>query len=389
VPGHRSAVNEHSAGKSGYFSPEAALQLTPGRPSEKTPEMNPAELEKELKSGKIRPVYLIAGEEPFLREQAVRMLRTRCVDPATADFNVDTFSAGEARVEQILGAARMAPMMAERRFLMVRGLERWEGRAGPEGADPKKDKESPLDLLAAYAERPVPSTCLVLLAGKLDSRRRLAAAAKKQGFLVSCEPLDRRALKGWIERAFKERGHPVEGGVPEFLAEIAGPELGHVADAVERLCLYAGLGGKVTSATVSEVVVRVREVEVWGLSTAVGDRDGARALGILDQVYAPYEGIRLVGLLASSVRKLLAFSLAVRSGVAPEEAAKIAGVPPFKLREVVAQARAVPPAELERWMLLLAEADGTLKSSRRPERSVLDGLILDMVGAGRSGVSAP
>jgi DNA polymerase-3 subunit delta len=352
--------------------------------------MNPAELEKELKSGKIRPVYLVAGEEHFLREQAVRMLRTRCVDPATADFNVDTFSAGEARVDQVLGAARMAPMMAERRFLMVRGLERWEGRVGSEGAEPKKDKdkENPLDLLATYAERPVPSTCLVLVAGKLDNRRKLAAAAKKQGFLVSCEPLDRRALKGWIERAFKERGHPVEGGVPEFLAEIAGPELGHVADAVERLCLYVGLGGKVTSAAVSEVVVRVREVEVWGLSTAVGDRDGARALGILDQVYAPYEGIRLVGLLASSVRKLLAFSLAVRSGVAPEEAAKNAGVPPFKVREAVVQARAVPPAELERWMLLLAEADGTLKSSRRPERSVLDGLILDMVGAGRPGVSA-
>lgn len=349
--------------------------------------MNPAELEKELKSGKIRPIYLLVGEDHYLREQAVRMLRARCVDPSTGDFNVDIFTAGEARVEQVLGAARMAPMMAERRFLLVRSLERWEGRAGSEGVESKKDKEreNPLDWLASYAEQPVPSSCLVLLAGKLDPRRRLVAAAKKQGFLVSCEPLDRRALKSWIERTFKERGHPVEGGVPEFLAEITGPELGHVADAVERLCLYVGLGGKVTSAAVSEVVVRVREADVWGLSTAVGDRDGARALGILDQVFVPREGIRLVGLLASSVRKLLTFSLAMHSGMAPEEAAKAAGVPPFKVREVTSQARAIPPAELERWMLLLAEADGALKSSRRPERAILDGLILDMAGAGRPG----
>lgn len=349
--------------------------------------MTPAELEKELKSGKIRPVYLVAGEEHFLSEQVVRALRTRCVDPSMADFNVDSFSAGENRVEQVLGAARTAPMMAERRFILVRNLERWEGRAGADGAESsaKKDRETPLDLLASYAEKPISSACLVLVAGKLDSRRRLAAAAKKQGFLVSCEALDRRSLKGWIERAFKEKGHPVEGGVPEFLAEIAGPELGHVADAVERLCLYVGLGGKVTSTAVSEVVVRVRETEVWGLSTAVGDRDFPRALAILDQVYAPYEGVRLVALLAAAIRKLLAFSLAVRSGTSAEEAARIAGVPPFKVREAAAQARSVPVEELERWIFLLAEADGTLKSSRRPERSVLDGLILDMVGAASQG----
>lgn len=335
--------------------------------------MTPAELEKELKSGKIRPVYLIAGEERYLSEQIVRALRTKCVDPSTADFNEDTYTAGEVRVEQVLGAVRTVPMMAERRFVLVRSLERWEGRS--------EDKEGPLDALSKYAEHPVPSTCLVLLAGKLDNRRKLAASAKKQGYLVSCEPLDRRALKGWIERAFKERGHGLEGGVAEHLAEIAGPELGYVADAVERLCLFVGLGNKITAGAVAEVVTRVREADVWGLSTAIGNRDFPKAFALMDQVYAPHEGIRLVALIASSVRKLLAFSLAQRDGATAEEAAKVAGVPPFKVREAAAQARAVSCEELERWMFLLAEADGTLKSSRRPERAVLDGLIFDMIGA--------
>ncbi|MCU0659821.1 MAG: DNA polymerase III subunit delta [Polyangiaceae bacterium] len=346
--------------------------------------MTPAELEKELKSGKIRPVYLVAGEERFLSDQIVRALRARLVEPGMADFNEDIFSAGEVPVEKVLGAVRMAPMMSERRFVLVRSLERWEGRSEEkEPAPGKQARETPMEQLARYAEQPVPSTCLVLQGGKLDQRRKLAAAAKKQNFLVSCEPLDRRALKGWIERAFKERGHPVEGGVPEHLAEIAGPELGYVADAVERLCLFVGQGARVTAAAVAEVVTRVRETDVWGLSTAVGERDFPRALGILEEVYAPYEGVRLVGLLASSIRKLLAFSLALQRGVPPEEAARTAGVPPFKVREAVAQARALPVAELERWMFLLAEADGALKSSRRPERAVLEGLILDMVGGPR------
>lgn len=340
--------------------------------------MTPAELEKELKSGKIRPVYLVAGEERYLSEQVVRDLRTRCVEPSTADFNEDTYTAGEVRVDQVLGAVRMVPMMAEWRFVLVRGLEKWETRS--------EEKEGPLDALAKYAEQPVPSTCLVLLAGKLDNRRKLAAAAKKQGFLVSCEHLDRRALKGWIERSFKERGHILESGVAEHLAEIAGPELGHVADAVERLCLFVGLKGKISATAVAEIVTRVREADVWNLSTAIGERDLPKALTLMEEVYAPHEGIRLVALIASAIRKLLSFSLALHGGVSAEEAAKVAGIPPFKVREAAAQARAIPGQELERWIFLLAEADGLLKSSRRPELSILHGLLLDMMGATPSGV---
>lgn len=334
--------------------------------------MNPADLEKELKAGKIRPVYVVAGEEHYLSEQAVRTLRARCVEPGLADFNEDVMVAGEAPVGRVLQAARTAPMMAERRFVLVRGIERWEGRSDSES-------EGPLDQLARYAEAPVPSTCLVLLGGKLDNRRRLAAAAKKQGFLVACELLDRRSLKSWIERACKERGHGVEAGVAEHLAEIAGPELGYVADAVERLSLYVGDKKPITAEAVATVVARVREADVWELSSAVCSRDFPRALSLLDQVYAPREGVGLVAMVASSIRKLLRMALALRAGAPPDEAAKTAGVPPFKVREAVSQLKNVSIPELERWMFLLAEADGALKSSRRPERTILDGLLLDLV----------
>lgn len=338
--------------------------------------MNPGELEKELKAGKIRPVYLVAGEEHYLCEQVVRSLRARLVDPSLADFNEDVLTAGEASIDRVLSAARTAPMMSDRRFVMVRGIERWEGRA----TESESARETPLDLLAKYVDNPVPSTCLVLVAGKLDNRRKLAASAKKQGFLVSCEQLDRRSLRGWIERAFKDRGHPLEAGVAEHLAEIAGPELGYVADAVERLSLYAGAGAKVTADAVAQVVTRVRETDVWDLSTAVSSRDFPRTLAIFDQVYVPREGVGLLAMLASSIRKLFRFALAIGAGSPPDEAAKVSGVPPFKVREAVAQARSIPVAELERWMFLLAEADGALKGSRRPERAILLGLLLDMVG---------
>src|SRR5690606_12875251 len=60
---------------------------------------------------------------------------------------------------------------------------------------------------------------LVLVATKLHAQRRIVTAAKKQDFLVACEPLQRRALPGFIKAAAKEKGNPIDAEAAEQLAE--------------------------------------------------------------------------------------------------------------------------------------------------------------------------
>lgn len=345
--------------------------------------MTPAELERELSSGKIRPVYLICGEERVLADRSVQRLRAVAVD-AAPDFNEERLSAGEARIERILSAARMMPMMARRRVVIVRGVERWDGsaedRADASDEDGPSREGTPLDRLADYAANPVETTCLVLVAGKLDARRRLLVLAKKAGFLVSCDQLDDAALADFARRAVEERGCKLSSRVADVLVQVAGPDLAYVLDAVERLTLLAGPGGEITEDTVSEVVVRVRETSVFALVGAVGRKDAKAALTLLADVYDPRDrGLPLVGMLAWSVRQLLKFDAAIRDHARPEDAAKAAGAPPFKARELATQLKGLTTHDLERWLRLLAEADLALKGSKRPPRAVLETMILAMV----------
>lgn len=341
--------------------------------------MTPAELERELVAEKIRPVYLITGEERVLADRAVARLRAAAVD-AAPDFNEERLTAGDAKVDRVLSAARMAPMMARRRVVIVRAVERWE-TGGDDGGDERPTREgTPLDRLADYASAPVETTCLILVAGKLDARRRLLTAAKKGGFLVSCDRLDDRALADFARRAVEERGGTISGRVADQLVQVAGPDLAYVVDAVERLTLFVGAGGEVTEDALSEIVVRVRETSVFKLITAVGKRDARRSLTLLGETYDPRDrGLRLVGLLARTVRELLRFEAAVREGAAPDQAAVAAGAPPFRSRELSSQIQELKPRELERWLLLLTEADLALKGSKRPPLAVLETLILAMV----------
>ena len=137
----------------------------------------------------LKPVFVVVGEESFLIDEVVRRLQTVTHTGGIHGFNDDRYVAGEAHVDTVLGAAKSVPMMAKRRFVLVRSLERWEARAGDEGGAPEPKKgakgESPLDRLAAYAADPSPLCVLVLTANKLHAQRRLMTAAKKGGFLVA------------------------------------------------------------------------------------------------------------------------------------------------------------------------------------------------------------
>ena len=335
--------------------------------------MTPEQARKEAESDTLRPIYLLVGDEPYFEAEVLTALKRAGTKGGVPGLNEETLTAGDATVDRVLAAARTLPMMAKKRLLVVRGLERWEPREGVErkGGDP-------FERLLEYAKDPTPSTLLILLGGGLDKRRRFVMQAKQQGFLVSCDTLDRAALPGWIERAVTQRGVRIQMDIADAIAELAGPELAPVADAVERLCLYVGTDGEITEDAVAACVVRLRPSTVWELVGAVGRRDLGTALAALHRVYDPADrGLRLVGVLAWSTRQLIKFEAATRAGKKPAEAAAAAGAPPFKARELADQVKGLTRTDLARFVLALSELDANLKggSKRTPDASLTEAII--------------
>jgi DNA polymerase-3 subunit delta len=276
----------------------------------------------------------------------------------------------------VLDAANTAPMMSRRRLVIVRAIERLE-RAG--GGDDDR-RGSPSDALADWLQKPMPTTCLLLVGGKVDGRRRLATVAKKTDAWVACEPLKHQQLGGFVRDEVKRRGHAIAGEVVEAIVELIGADLAALVDAIERLSLYVGPGAAIDEDAVHACVARVRVGSVWGLADAVVGRDLRTAIRLLDENYDPQDrGIPLLGLLAASMRKTLRLRALLDEGASNEEAAKVAGIPPFRAREAAQLAKGRPRAELEHALAVLSEADLALKGSRRPPLLILEEAIARMV----------
>lgn len=339
--------------------------------------MTPEEAISQAESGQLLPVYVVLGEERVLRDRVVAALREAALGGGLADFNEDKFTAGEADVDKVLAAARTVPMMANRRFCLVRSVERWDTAAAA-GDDKDKDasRATPIEKLAQYIDEAVPTTCVVLVASGLDGRRKLMSVARKKQLIVNCDPLDDRALTAFILKAFQGKGHKVDHDVADLLAQLAGPELGHIMDVVERLSLYVGKGAEITEDAVAACVTRVRLADTWALVDAVSARDLGKAMRLFADVYDPKDrGLPMLGALAYTVRLLARVATGMESGQSADEAARLAGVPPFKTREITFKAKSWRSRELERWLTVLKETDLALKSSRRPADVILEDML--------------
>jgi DNA polymerase-3 subunit delta len=329
--------------------------------------VTPSEAIAQARAGRLLPLALVVGEERLVRDQVVAEIRKAALGSGVAAFNEDKFTAGEVDVESVIAAARTVPMMAPKRFVLVRGAERWDSA----------ESSTAFDRLAEYAASPVDSTAVVIVGTKVDGRRKLMQLARKEGFLVPCDPIDARALPMWIADRCSAKGHAVERDVAELLAAISGPDLASIDDAIERLSLYVGPRNAIDEAAIGACVARVRTSDTWALVDAVGARDLGAALRTLADAYDPRErGLPLLGALAWSVRQLARYQASMAAGASPDDAARRAGVfQPYRALELAAKARAVRSKEVERWMLVLAETDVALKSSRRPADAILEEML--------------
>ena len=340
--------------------------------------MTPEEMVKAAGAQSVPPVVLAIGTEQYLQGQVWHAVRSSVLKDSVPGLNEDIFAASETSVDTIIGTARTLPMLAKRRLVAVRQIERWEVNA--------KGNTDALDRIAQYAADPVPSTVLVLSGAKLDGRKRLVTMAKKGNWLVTCDPIARSAIPGFIAEQAKQKSTQVSPSAAELILEVAGSDLAAITDAIERLCLYVGPDGVIDEDTVGTCLVRVKTSTVWELVGAIGHRDLGRALAALDAVYDPKDrGLPIVGTMAWSARQLLRFEAALRSGKNPAEAAQQAGAPPFRANELADQCRRLSRIDLERWLEVISGIDMALKgASKRPPRAVLEHAVLSMCRTARS-----
>ena len=99
-------------------------------PAAKTKPNGKAKLIRDLKDGTFAPLYIITGEESYLKEYYLRALKEKVVDPTFADFNLIEFEGKSMTHEQLSEAIDSYPAMSEKKLIVVTDFDLFKPPAG-------------------------------------------------------------------------------------------------------------------------------------------------------------------------------------------------------------------------------------------------------------------
>jgi len=255
------------------------------------------------KAGTLDPVYYLHGEEEILKEEAVRVLLDRAVDPSLRDFNVDVRSAPELDPAALRALVDTPPMMAERRVVVLRAL------------DGLRAKSRVKDELVRYLDHPNPTTTLILLQAG-DDAPDAALASRATTVAVDRLPPDR--VRRWIAHRAERIGMKIEPDAAELLGQATQHDLAAIGQELDKLAALAG-SRTVTLADVARAV-GVRHGETLDdLVSAALERRIPHAARLVAPVLAQsgMSGVRIVSALGTGLVGLAAARAELDRGTAP------------------------------------------------------------------------
>lgn len=328
--------------------------------------MTSDELIRNLRSGHVPELLFLYGKEAFLLQRAVRLVRKAVLATEKDDFNDEQFYGKEAIATDIIDSALTLPVFAPRRLVTVKDAHLLPG--------------AEMDQLLSYLKNPVPETCLLFVAEKIDSRRKFFQQFKKTGTLVEFKPVSERELPKYVRTFLDDRDYKISADALDLFCGVVGASLHEVHGELEKLLTYLGERTLIDLTDVQAVVSRGRLENIFELGNAVGSGNAAAALGLVKQLTDAGEApLKILSLLVRHFRQLWKVRELQVQNRNPRDIASVAGVPYFVVEQLVRQGKRFSRNDFQRAYELFLETDLAMKSSGSDAEALLESLLLQLV----------
>ncbi|MBE6915097.1 MAG: DNA polymerase III subunit delta [Ruminococcaceae bacterium] len=306
-----------------------------------------------FKQNDLARLYLFYGEEWYLREHYLAMLKKKIVGDGLEEFNFKTFSENVV-FEDLQEAVDSYPVMQERKMVLVRDYDLF------------KANESVRERFAALIQD-IPETCvLVFVFGetwKPDKRVKLFSLFGKVGAVVEFQRAAQTDLITWIKRHFLDLNHDISTELCEHLIFQCGNLMGNLLPEIEKISAYAKKE-IIKKEDIDAVVSPCLETIVFDLTKAIVAKDYAQAIQITESLDAMKENaIGVMSLIGKQMRQLYCAGLVLKNGGTVRDFMLLWNMKSdFVAKKMLQSVRGVSVEWLRNALLLCEETDRKLKS---------------------------
>ena len=305
--------------------------------------------------------YLFFGEEDYMKKFALdTAIEAISPDPSFAFFNEIRLDSFTYSPSSLVDAFMPAPMMADRKLIILSGIDFNAMRGG--------DVDALCRALESLADYDYNTLIINASADRLDAgnmpKKPSALVMRLAEYLIPVyfEKNSPARLAAWVAKHFEHSGASAAPDVCSLLIERCGRDMFNLATETDKLAYYVLSKGRntVTREDVMEIAIPVSEHDTFAFTNAIGARRRDEALDILrDMKGRRLEPVIIIGEITRTVCDMLTIATLRSDGLTQREIADALTMNEYRVGMIM---RTLPDEQMCRRMLSLChDADLEIK----------------------------
>ena len=222
------------------------------------------EIISDLKKRIFKPVYFLAGEEPYYIDLITEHIQEKVLAEDEKAFNQIILYGEDTNIAAIIDTARRFPMMSSHQVLIIK-----------EAQALKK-----LEELIIYLENPLLSTILVFSYKykTIDKRTKLHKTLESHGVYFESPRIRDYLIPAWIERYLMTKGIKADLSASAMLTEYLGIDLHKIVNELDKLIITLPPDKPLITTTLIEKNIGIsKDYNIFELQKAIGERNILKA----------------------------------------------------------------------------------------------------------------
>ena len=316
-------------------------------------------LNQDIKTGEFKQIYLLYGEEAFLKNSYKNRLKEAIIGDDTMNFA--RFEGKGLDVDELIRLADTMPFFAERRLILVEDSGFFKSAS---------------DALVQYLPSMPDTTILLFVETEVDKRNRLYKKVKDMGYAAELNRQDSAQLARWAGGILTREQKKITKHTMELFLSMAGDDMENIRMELEKLISYT-LGREVIT---DEDVLAVCTVQVtnriFEMVSAIVNRQPRKAMDLYEDLLTLKEPpMRILFLIARQFNQLLQVKDLMGKGMDKGTIASKLKMQPFVVGKTMPQARQFGREQILSFEEFCVETEEAVKSGRLQDRLAVELLI--------------
>lgn len=322
------------------------------------------QLNEDIKSKEFKQVYLLYGEEAYLRRQYREKLQAALLDGGDA-MNSHYYEGKDISLGEVIDLAETMPFFASRRVIVLENTGLFKSGG---------------EKMAEYLTEPAETTYFVFVEREVDKRSRLYKQVQQSGRAVEFAIQDEKTLKRWIAGILKKENMQITEKNAEYFLEKVGTDMENIRAELEKLICYCMGKEVVEQEDIDRICTTRISNHIFDMVTAIGDKQTKKALTLYYDLLALKEPpMRILFLIARQCNTLLQVKQLKNKGFDNKKIGEKTGLPGFVAGKYVQQAAKFKEKELKKAVEKCVEAEEAVKMGRMNDNMSVELLIMSVL----------